>query len=869
MGVVYLGRDTRLDRAVAIKVLPDQLARDPERLARFEREARLLASLTHPNIAGIYGLEDADGVRFLVLEYVEGDTLAQRLQRGALPIDETLDVGCQIAHALEAAHEAGIVHRDLKPGNVKLTPGGAVKVLDFGLAKSGATAADSSPDLTQSPTLTYAGTAVGVILGTAAYMSPEQARGKPVDRRTDIWSFGCVLFECLTGKQAFAGETVSDVIALILQGEPDWAALPARTPEKLRHLIARCLDRDPRRRLRDIGDARIEIEELQGKSSVRASGAHAAPAEPAPIPSTPRAHGLLWALGALLLLAGASAGALVWNAVAMSSRADAPLRFTIPPPARSFYPGDPNELAISPDGRTLAFVASDSAGNNSLWVRSLGDFEGRELPGTRDASIPFWSPDSRQVGFFADGKLKRVRLSGGTPEPICDAATGRGASWNTDDVIVFSGSPTGPLHQVRASGGTPLAVTELDSTRGETAHRWPCFLPDGVHFIYAALPDKQGLHTSYVGSLRSKGRTALLDADDAAIYAAPGYLLFARSGAIMAQRFDVRGRKPSGEAFPVGEAPGLSNYSGAPGLSVSTTGVLAWLGAASTDRRLVWLDRGGHEIGAVDIPVDQWEITILSRDGRQGLAEKGTSSGGKDLWVIELERGIATRLTTGKARNTVGAFSPDGKQVAYGSTEKGARDLYVRSSDGTGTARVLYESAVPYKDPVDWSADGQWIVMQEIGDDTGWNLSAVPVGGGAPQPLAVSSFNEQFGQLSPDGAWLAYISTETGTPQAFVQSFPSGGMKQQVSKTGGIYAQWSAGGRELVIVRPDASVASVAVAPGPPMRFGPPRELFHIEVDTRSVVPMPDGQRFLAVMPVERTRPGISVAVNWRAGHEE
>jgi predicted Ser/Thr protein kinase len=512
MGVVYLGRDERLKRAVAIKVLPEAFALDPDRLARFEREARLLAALSHPNIAGIYGFEEDQGRRFLVLEFVEGETLAEHQRGRALPIEETLDVCRQIAAALEAAHEAGIVHRDLKPGNVKLTPSGEVKVLDFGLAKGASSGADSSPDLSHSPTLTQAATGLGVILGTAAYMSPEQARGKMVDRRTDIWSFGCVLYECMTGVQAFAGETVSDTIALILQGEPDWARLPGKMPEKLRVLLGRCLEKDARRRLRDIGDARIELEELLG---ARISGApRAAAAAHVAAAAKPRSRAMTLAGGVALALIGAVAGALLWPMLSPKPPA-APYRFTVGSPGQAEVDGDGAQNVISPDGRQIAFSATDSGGTSALWVRPLGSFESRRLGGTEGALLPFWSPDSRQLGFFADGKMRRVRVTGGTPEVICDAPSGRGGSWSRKGDIVFNPAPGGGLYMVRVTGGTPVAVTAIDSTQGETAHRWPCFLPDGEHFTYAALPARNGQFACYIGALHSHEKRPLFNANGA------------------------------------------------------------------------------------------------------------------------------------------------------------------------------------------------------------------------------------------------------------------------------------------------------------------------------------------------------------------
>ena len=869
MGVVYLARDARLERMVAIKALPEAFARDPERLARFEREARLLASLTHTHIAGIYGIEEIDGHRYLALEYVEGETLAERLNRGPLALDETLDVCRQVAAALEAAHEAGIVHRDLKPGNIKLTPGGEVKVLDFGLAKGASAGADSSPDLTQSPTMTQAATGAGVILGTAAYMSPEQARGRIVDRRTDIWSFGCVLYECLTGQQAFAGETVSDMIALILQGEADWSRLPKGTPERLRALLARCLEKDARRRLRDIGEARIELEALQapsgpGRLAHHGNGA-AAVAGSAPSGGSP------WrtiAFAAALVLAGAVATTGVWMATG-GHRAPPTLRFMVQPPPRATLLPEPPDQVISPDGTMLAMVATDSAGQVGLWVRPLQEFEARLVPGTHNAELPFWSPDSKQIAFFADGKLRRVRVAGGMPEVICDAAASRGGSWSRKGVIVFGPSPTGPLVQVRASGGQPAPVTALDSTRAETAHRWPSFLPDDEHFLYTALPAKNGLFSCYVGSLHSKQRTLVLSANNAPRYVAPGYVVFARNQALLAQRFDAGRRQVSGDPFTIGDPPAPTQYSGSPAASGSTNGVLAWLGAGSLDYRFAWLDRAGHVASTPGFSVARWDFAIPSPDGRRAIGLQRSPEGNNDVWLLDLERQTAERMIYGVGDNAIGAWAPDGRQFAYGSNRTGVRDIYIHALDGASADRLLYHSGVPFKNPDDWSPDGKWIIFEQISDATGWNLMLLPAAGGAPTPYVSTPFNEQSAQISPDGHWVSYQSDESGTPQVYVQSFPSPGSKQQVSRNGASFAIWARSGRELFVYELSGNVTAVPVdRAGAELRFGAPQTLFRMASNVRGGIPDATGQRFLVTQPAEEITPGISIAVNWRAGRE-
>jgi Tol biopolymer transport system component len=736
---------------------------------------------------------------------------------------------------------------------------------------------DSGLDLTNSPTVTLGATGAGVILGTAAYMSPEQARGRPVDRRTDIWSFGCVLYECLTGAQAFAGETVSDMIALILQGEPDGSKLPKVMPDRLRALLIRCLEKDPRQRLRDIGDARVELEQLSGArpssgsrtAHMPLSGIAPTPAAVAEAPAARRAGPPGAAIAAVALAVGAVGGAAIWN-VAGLRPAEAPaMRFTVQaPPLLDLVP-DPNEQAISPDGRTMAIIMADSTGQTAIWLRPLGEFQASPLPDTRGAFLPFWSPDGRYVGFFADGKLKRVRVAGGRPEIICDAATGRGASWSPKDVIVFGPAPSGPLFKVRSSGGKPEAVTVIDSASGETAHRWPCFLPDGVQFIYASLPTVGGEFKSHVGSIESAERKEVLSGSGAAVYAHPGYVIYHRNDALLAQRFDIRRKEVAGDPFTVGEPPMATNYSASPGLSVSRNGVLTWLSAGRSQNRLIWRDRAGREVGAVDIPPDQWNLGIISPDGRRALLQHGASQGKGDLWIVDLEREIANRLTFGEGKNTAGTWSPDGREIIYGSTRRGPRDAYRINADGSGNDRPFYESSVPFKDVVDWSPDGQWISMHEIGDASGWNTYVVRSDGTDRRPWVVTPFNEQFPLIAPSGRWAIYVSDESGTPQLYIQTFPEPGRRQQVTKTGAFFAIWSRDGREIVALRPDLVLVSIPVTWGDKPRFGTPVELFPISPQAVGWDVAPDGQRFLCVEPATRARPGISVAVNWRAGREE
>jgi hypothetical protein len=583
MGEVYRARDTKLGRDVALKIISDAFALDPDRLARFKREAQVLASLNHPNIAAIHAL---------VLELVEGPTLADRIAQGPIPLDDALSIARQIADALEAAHEHGIVHRDLKPANIKLRPDGTVKVLDFGLAKAMHPAPTS--DVSQSPTITSpAMTRMGVILGTAAYMSPEQAKGRPADKRSDIWAFGCVLYEMLTAKRPFDGEDVSDTLAFILTKDPDWSALPPSTPAAVRRLLRRCLDKSAKERLRDISDARLEI-----KEALTAPPGEATVATSAPVKARRTARVWPATAAALLLTTLAFAAAVVY--LIRSTGNEAVVRFTVSPPEKTAFSfsvaGAGGSVAfnsaISPDGRKMIFTIQDAAGKVLLWVRPVDSLAAQPLPGTDDPTLPFWSPDSRFVGFFAGGKLKKIDVTGGPPLTLCDAPSARGGAWNRDGVIVFAPSITSPLSRVSAAGSEPVAVTKLQS--GQTYHRSPSFLPDGRHFVYLARGESPGV---FVSSLDSTDATRLLSADTQASYTPPGYLLFVRQGTLLAQPFYANKLQLAGEPFPVAERVVADTASGLAAFSVSENGALTYRTGSTTttgdDWQMAWLDRQG------------------------------------------------------------------------------------------------------------------------------------------------------------------------------------------------------------------------------------------------------------------------------------
>jgi eukaryotic-like serine/threonine-protein kinase len=861
MGEVYRARDTRLQRDVAIKALPAEFARDPERLARFEREAKLLAALSHPNIAGILGLEEVDGHRYLVLEFVEGETLAHRLDSGPLSIGDALQIGRQIAAALESAHESGIAHRDLKPANVMITPAGDAKVLDFGLAKGGMGGSSSVSDisLSHSPTLTHQATGVGVVLGTAAYMSPEQARGRTVDKRTDIWAFGCVLYECLAGRQVFAGETVSDLIARILEREPDWNALPARTPDRIRDLLRRCLEKDVRRRLRDIGDARIEIEDVI-TARVSSSDASQAASRRARLPS----RQLL--TGAALVLVTVAATSFVASHFGRAPLLS-PVRFVIPEMPGTHIEIDGVHPALSPDGRTLAYRASDSTGTFRLWVRPLESLTARELPGTEGAQMMFWSPDSRSIGFFSrQQKLMKIAASGGAPEAISDVKAPRGATWSRDGVILFAPVSEGVIYRVSANGGVSVPVTTLDST--ETAHRYPVFLPDGKHFLYSSLHPHDGLYTIYFASLDGGERKAVVDAGSGALYADPGYLLYQRDDVLVAQAFDAKRGRVAGEPVSLGDHPFGTAFSGGAPMSVAVNGTMAYMNNPSFASHLVWYDLNGKPLQSVPMVPGNYISVALSPDSRHAVLQSGSRVGVADLWMADLERGVVTRLTYDTTENDQACWSPDGARVAYTAAQTGGAQRIVVSTVGaTSSNEVFLENDPSFKHLYAWTPDGRALVFGRQEAATRWDIWILPLDGdGKPRPYLATPYMEDGARMSPDGHWLSYDSDESGQTEVFVRAFPGGGAKYPVTTSGGFNIGWSSDGRALFFGSQSAPnrIFAADVLPGTQFRLGPPRVVGRVPEKAFNADATRGWDKLLVLMPNEPL-PVLTITIveNW------
>jgi eukaryotic-like serine/threonine-protein kinase len=871
MGEVYRARDPRLNRDVAIKVLPGELAQDPERLARLRREAHLLASLNHPGIAAIYELDVSEGNPFLVLELVEGEGLDERLTRGPVPMDESLAIARQIAEALEEAHEEGIVHRDLKPANVKVTPEGKVKLLDLGLAKAysgdGATADSRAAHLSHSPTITRVGTEAGLLLGTAAYMSPEQARGKPLDKRADIWAFGVVLFEMLSGRRLFQGETTSDILAAVLKTDPDWSQLPDGTPLRLVRLLMQCLKREPRERLRDIGDGRIEIDRVISEPE---EGRAAAPASFLQ-PRGRRGPG--WIIGALIL--GITVG-LSWNMARLAPPAPQSARLVIqlPPEAPLALGTDRPALALSPDGSRLVYVA-DRRGRRMLYARRLDEFDVRLIAGTEGASGPFFSPDSQWVAFFVDTLLNKVPYEGGAVVTLAEASpVTRGASWGPDDIITFTSNPNGSFIRQSATraNAAPLNEDPLPGP-GERSHAWPEVLPDGRTALFA-LDLGGSFDDARVAAMNldSRQTKVLLEGGTNPHYSPTGHLLFTRAGALLAVPFERQGLAVQGR--PVRVVEGVRTEStGAAHVAVSQTGVLAYVsgGAESSERTLVWVDGQGVEKpffrpGAFLFPA-------LSPDGRH-LALTIEDGSNTDVWVLDIQRDTLVRLTFHPDEDFGPVWSPDGQRIAFASEMlPGGPNLAWVAANGSGSPELLLtdkRGPREWNNPSSWSPDGRVLAFDADRPSLRQDVVLLPLDGERKaHPLLSTRFRERGAVFSPDGRWLAWVSDESGRDEIYLRPYPQPGEKLRLSNDGGSEPLWARDGKELFYRNGDR-VMAVAFNPKLAAPVTQPRTLFEKRFQStsskygpRDYDLAPDG-RFVMVKPSPDAPPTqIQVVMNW------
>jgi eukaryotic-like serine/threonine-protein kinase len=801
------------------------------------------------------------------MELVEGPTLADRIAQGVIRIEEALPIARQIAEALEAAHERGIIHRDLKPANIKVRPDGTVKVLDFGLAKAMESTSAMSLSVSQSPTITTpAMTQAGIILGTAAYMSPEQARGSLVDKRADLWAFGAVLYEMLMGTRLFEGATISDAIAQVLTKDPDWTALPAETPVPIRKLLRRCLEKDRKKRLPDAADARLEIDDALAKPS-------ADPESPTDARRpAPRAR-IAWTIAALTTVA--LVVALVPAVVHLREpppvvAPEMRLEISTPPS------GDPASLAISPNGRLLVF-AGDSGRGTRLWLRALGESTTRVLDGTDDARLPFWAPDSRNVGFFSQGKLKRVEVAGGSPRTLATSVNPSGGTWNSEDVILFDAVATGPILRILASGGEATPATRLEGQ--VVGHRAPRFLPDGRHFLFSVdgTPNNRGIYLGVLGTLESLRLVDAAGPSDAAA----NHLLFARGGTLFAQPFDLQRFVLGGSPAPVVQYPSGVTFSttdmGASGVAFSTsaTSAIVHRGSSAPPRRqLVWFDRSGKETGRFGgVWTGYNNNPSLSPDGRRVTVTR-TVDGNLDVWMLD-DRGGVVRLTSHAAPDFFPTWSPDGGRIVFESYADGrSGDLYQKAVDGSGGQELLLSTPYP-KFPTDWSRDRRFILYQEMNPQTGFDVWALPLNGDRkPFPVVRTTFEELGGQFSPDGKWVVYSSAESGRSEVYVQAFPGPGGKVVISTAGGTQPRWSADGRELFYIAGDRQLTSVPVRATPDglaLKAGAKTPLFMPRLGFLTTLSglqysvSSDGQRFLVSTAIEEspTLP-IGVILNWK-----
>jgi serine/threonine protein kinase len=878
MGEVYRARDVRLGRDVAIKVLPAHLSTNSDLKRRLEREAKAISSLNHPHICTLHDVGSQDGMDFLVMEHLEGETLADRLHRGALPLDEALKIGIQVADALDKAHARGIVHRDLKPANIMLTKNGP-KLMDFGLAKPGPGMSSGSGDsqLTPStPTMSVAAlsapasplTQKGTVLGTFHYMAPEVLQGAEADARSDVFSFGCALYEMVTGRRAFEGKSQFTVLGAILDKEPEHiSALRPGSPPRLDETAGRCLAKNPDQRYGCMHDVRIQLEALA------AAGPLTAIAEREGL--KPRIGSrVAWLVAGIATLVALMAG--MANVFRVTNSGPVVRSSIFPPAGTTFVAMLPasGPPVLSPDGTRLAFTARDDKSKILLYVRPLDSLTARSLSGTDDAMYPFWSPESREIGFFAEGKLKKIEANGGPSQILCDSGNGRGAAWSKEGVIVFTASPSQPLLRVSAGGGNPEPASTLDVSRGENSHRWPFFLPDGRHFLFWSRnsrgPQENQLYVGSLGSLQAK---PLMKSETMAEYAS-GHLLYLQDQTLMARPFDPSRMELTGEPTPVAEHVAINTASAHPLFSASRTGMLVYqAGETTAGWNLQWRSREGKPMGPI-AEAERYLAPALSPDDKRLAVNLfvGTQGTG-DIWIFDLARGIRTRFTFGPANQSVPVWAPDGKTIFYSSSAKGPPHIYAKAADGSGSERVIMETPGMVEEPLTVSPDGGYLVYRtrDLVKDTVHHIWAVPLASeGKPFPVVGSPFDEVQAKLSPDGRWMAYQSNESGRREVYITAFPGGGAKWQLSSSGGMSAKWRGDGKELFFLDAADNLIAVDVdTSGNVIHLGVPHTLFQaigIQRDWGPFDVTADGKKFLinSGNQKEGSDP-VTLVLNWTA----
>jgi Tol biopolymer transport system component/tRNA A-37 threonylcarbamoyl transferase component Bud32 len=857
MGEVYKARDTRLERTVAVKVLPEHLTSNEDLRQRFEREAKTISQISHPHICALYDVGREGDRDYLVMEYLEGETLAARLDKGALPAEQLLRYGIEIADALDKAHRMGIVHRDLKPGNVMLTKSG-VKLLDFGLAKFQAAARDNAISgasvLATQAQASQPLTERGTVLGTFQYMAPEQLEGGEADSRSDIFAFGAVLYEMATGKKAFTGKSQASLAGAILRDDPTSVTeIAPMIPPAVNRIVKTCLAKDPEDRFQTAHDVKLQLQWIAEGGSQAGL--------PAPVAARRKSRErLAWGVAAAAVLAAAALG---FGFVRRAPARPRAVRFEIAIPEGVVAIDAPR---ISPDGRYLAFNATDAEGKTRIWVRSLNALVAQPLNGTEGTTRPFWSPDSRFLGFFAEGKLKKIEVTGGPAQKICDAPTGADGSWSTEGVILYDGTGKDPIHRVSAAGGSPTVAVKPETKDGEVG--WPEFLPDGRHFLYMAIGAKAEDSAYRVGTLDSPDSKPFAPAQTLVTYSPPGYLLFVRDKTLVAQPFDPKALKTKGEPIPLAEQIGTDNV-GLATFSVSREGTLAYR-TGETGGRLLWVDRSGKELDQVGERGDYTNPALSPAGDRLAFGLSDPRGGKFDVWIRDLERSVNSRFTFGGANNGVPIWSPDGGTIVFRSDRNGPFDLFEKPSSGQGEEKIVFKSD-ELKFASDWSRDGRYIAFSRQDAKTSWDCWALPTfGDRKPFPIVAGKFAELNPAFSPDTRFVAYSSNESGSSEIYVQSFPVASGKWQISNSGGNDPLWRADGKELFYRSADQKLMAVEIQAGETFKAGIPQPLFAARVRSGTArnkyLASADGKRFLLVAPLGREALiPTTVVLNWSA----